>query len=269
MARHPLRERLWAALMLALYRCGPSGRCGARLPAGARRARRGAGPGAGRRAAPPRSRRARRRPGPGYARPHSPNGVAPHCVPTGARRDRDPRAGVRRPRRRDRSARRRGRQALAGERQVVLVVSGSRGSARAAWRPRWRWRRVDDGAIVLYGRCDDELTSPYRPWVEALGQYFTNAGDDVLHRLGREDAGGAARCRSLPCAIGWRMGLAAGRPGGDGDQYVLFAAVTALLTTLAEQQPVVVVLDDLHWADRRDPPAVASRRRPDQRRVDC
>ena len=39
---------------------------------------------------------------------------------------------------------------------------------------------------------------------------------------------------------------------------------TALLTTLAEQQPVVVVLDDLHWADRGHPPAVASHRRPDQ-----
>ena len=37
---------------------------------------------------------------------------------------------------------------------------------------------------------------------------------------------------------------------GSGDQYALFAAVTALLDHLAEIKSVVIVLDDLHWADR-------------------
>jgi hypothetical protein len=43
---------------------------------------------------------------------------------------------------------------------------------------------------------------------------------------------------------------ASGRDPGDLDQYVLFAAVTSLLTTLAAVRPVMIVLDDLHWADR-------------------
>ena len=34
------------------------------------------------------------------------------------------------------------------------------------------------------------------------------------------------------------------------EQYVLFSAVTALVATLAAERPVVIVLDDLHWADR-------------------
>ena len=140
------------------------------------------------------------------------------------------------------------KQALAGERQVVLVA-GEPGLGKSRLAAEVALAARDDGAMVLYGRCDDELTSPYRPWVEALGQYFTNAGDDDYTGL---DARMLGELAVLVPAVRDRLadGVAAGRPGGDGDQYVLFAAVTALLTTLAEQQPVVVVLDDLHWADR-------------------
>ena len=41
-----------------------------------------------------------------------------------------------------------------------------------------------------------------------------------------------------------------GHSGSGGDQYVLFAAVTALLVALAAERPVMIVLDDLHWAYR-------------------
>ena len=35
----------------------------------------------------------------------------------------------------------------------------------------------------------------------------------------------------------------------DAERYLLFGAVTAVLTDIAATAPVVLVLDDLHWAD--------------------
>jgi tetratricopeptide (TPR) repeat protein len=46
-------------------------------------------------------------------------------------------------------------------------------------------------------------------------------------------------------------GLPAPRAAGeDDDRYLLFAAIAALLTDAAATAPVVLILDDLHWADR-------------------
>ena len=52
------------------------------------------------------------------------------------------------------------------------------------------------------------------------------------------------RCDRVPEAA------VSGRDPGDLDQYVLFAAMTTLLTTLAAERALMLVLDDLHWADR-------------------
>ena len=34
---------------------------------------------------------------------------------------------------------------------------------------------ADDGALVLYGRCDEGLGVPYQPFAEALGSYVNTA----------------------------------------------------------------------------------------------
>jgi DNA-binding CsgD family transcriptional regulator/tetratricopeptide (TPR) repeat protein len=116
-------------------------------------------------------------------------------------------------------------------------------------------RRADDaGLLVLLGRCVDLGTGglPYLPFAEALGQLVRSAD------AGGREAAGAAILREL---VAQRPGLArlAGsgedvpdRAPGDAalDRLALFDAVTAVLLRLAaEVAPVVLVVEDIHWAD--------------------
>jgi hypothetical protein len=40
----------------------------------------------------------------------------------------------------------------------------------------------DEGAIALYGRCDEEIGVPYQPFAEALDWYTGHVGQPVLGR---------------------------------------------------------------------------------------
>ena len=104
-----------------------------------------------------------------------------------------------------------------------------------------------EGALVLYGRCDEEAIVPYCPWVEALGPVVEQL-DDVRRRAIVAE-GGADLARLFPTLA--RDGLDFG-PGQEADteRWRLFEAITRLLAELAAARTVVLVLEDLHWADR-------------------
>ena len=106
-----------------------------------------------------------------------------------------------------------------------------------------------EGFAVLYGRCDEEELFAFGPWIELLGAHLATVPDAELPGLLAQDAGALARL--LP-ELGTRVdGLeppTAGAP--EVERRRLFTAVEALVTRLAERSPLVVMIDDLHWADR-------------------
>ena len=88
-------------------------------------------------------------------------------------------------------------------------------------------RRNDQGAVVLVGRCYDLTdTPPYGPWVELFGRYHPGDGPP------------------LPAAFAER-----GIVGAVTSQVALFQQVQEFLISLATRQALVLLLDDLHWAD--------------------
>ena len=102
-----------------------------------------------------------------------------------------------------------------------------------------------EGALALYGRCDAETLVPYQPFVEALRRY-------VARGAGAGRAPGAPS--TAPSSAAWSPSWPAGgeTPGGpeEEERYRLFDAVSEVLNDIARHQPVVLVLDDLHWADK-------------------
>jgi class 3 adenylate cyclase/tetratricopeptide (TPR) repeat protein len=100
-----------------------------------------------------------------------------------------------------------------------------------------------EGAVVLAGRCDEELGVPYQPFVEALRHYVSHTADP---RLGRH-AGELARL--VPDIDEAVPGLAAPlQSDPETERYRLFDAVAGWLAAASAESPLLLVLDDLQWA---------------------
>lgn len=135
-----------------------------------------------------------------------------------------------------------------GTPQVVLV-GGEPGVGKTRLVGELARGAHADGAVVLFGRCDEEMGVPYQPFAEALGTFAAaTPDDDALRRtLGPSSA---ELVRLVP-SLGTRLHLPEPvRADPETERYRLFEAVTAWLATVSADAPVVLFLDDLHWAAR-------------------
>ena len=107
-----------------------------------------------------------------------------------------------------------------------------------------------DGFQVLYGRCDEEEIFPYGPWVDMLRPLLARRSDAELAALAGPEAGELARL--LPELRDRLPDLAGDAHAADPEteRRRLFVAVQRLVARLAQEAPLLVVVDDMHWADR-------------------
>jgi class 3 adenylate cyclase/tetratricopeptide (TPR) repeat protein len=103
-----------------------------------------------------------------------------------------------------------------------------------------------EGAVVLYGRCDQDLRIPYQPFLEVVRQVLATMPPGPLGQWARSHARPLSR---LVPELAQRFPTGPSRTvDPETDRYLLFQAVTALLGAVARKQPVLLVVDDLHWA---------------------
>jgi len=137
------------------------------------------------------------------------------------------------------------KHAASGERRMVLV-SGEPGIGKTRLASEVARHAHDMGAVVLFGRCDEDMGVPFQPFVDAL-EFAVQSGVSA-ERLGRH-AGELVRL--VPDIAQRTSGL---NPPLSADpeteRYRLFDAVAAWLGALSEPGGVLLVLDDLHWAEK-------------------
>jgi class 3 adenylate cyclase len=102
------------------------------------------------------------------------------------------------------------------------------------------------GTPVLWGSCSEaDFALPYLPFLEAIGNYLAEADQELVR-----DRLGSAR-REL-AALFPQLG-SENLPGERGDpterKQRLFEAVLALLRIAGEGHALLMVIEDLHWAD--------------------
>lgn len=110
-----------------------------------------------------------------------------------------------------------------GEGRRVALVGGEAGSGKSRLVREFATDVAARGALVLYGACDAVVHPPYGPFVEA----FEHLEAQPL------------------------FGLATGRAAADPDteRHRLHTGVAGLLESVARERPVLLVIEDAHWAD--------------------
>jgi DNA-binding SARP family transcriptional activator len=138
------------------------------------------------------------------------------------------------------------REASAGSPRVV-ALAGEPGIGKTRLAAELCRVAHSDGAAVLAGRCYEETLVPYQPFVEALRHYVAGCPPAEL------TVQVASRRRELAALV---PDLADGadatpRPAADPEQerFRLFEAVTSLIAEAAAARPLILLVDDLHWAD--------------------
>jgi DNA-binding CsgD family transcriptional regulator len=134
----------------------------------------------------------------------------------------------------------------AAGRPVVALVSGDAGVGKTRLVTELSAVARVSGFAVLTGRCAELAdTVPYLPLADALrdATVGASASGPLLDAL----AARPVLSRLLP-DVGPGQPLGGDMPGLAQQQ--LFGAVLGMLAELAEASPVLLVLEDLHWADR-------------------
>jgi DNA-binding CsgD family transcriptional regulator len=135
-----------------------------------------------------------------------------------------------------------------GERGRVALIAGEAGSGKSRTVRELAHEVASEGVLVLYGACDAVVQTPYRPFVEVLAQLARSIEPELL----REDLGSAggelarlvpdlpARLPGLPTPIS---------ADPDTERHRLHTSISDLLTSVGCRQPLLLVLEDGHWAD--------------------
>ncbi|MBI1885646.1 MAG: AAA family ATPase [Chloroflexi bacterium] len=152
--------------------------------------------------------------------------------------------------RQEEAAKLRQRLEMAGRGQGSLVlVAGEPGVGKTRLVSELAIYATDRGFQVLSGHAyDTEGMPPYLPFTQALGPYVrSRSPEELLAELN----GNAAYLAKLLPELRQMLPATPEPPAlsAESERYQVFQSVSELLLTAAAKTPLMLVLDDLHWAD--------------------
>jgi DNA-binding SARP family transcriptional activator/tetratricopeptide (TPR) repeat protein len=132
-------------------------------------------------------------------------------------------------------------EAMSGHGHIATVV-GEAGIGKTRLVSALAADALARGCRVLIGRChESDSILPFGPWVDACRSSAVSSDEDALAAL--HPTRRAELARLLPEAG------KAGLPRPSDNALLLFESMATLIEQVAARQPLVLVLEDLHWAD--------------------
>ncbi len=132
--------------------------------------------------------------------------------------------------------------ASAQGRRSVVLVDGEAGMGKTTLM-RAAIETAPGSPAVGWGTCWHGEGAPgFWPWMQAFDDLIDAVGTEVAIRAARHD-------RELLSAVARPLATSPDAAVPDGDRVLLLDAAVRWLEALAHDQPVIIVLDDLQWAD--------------------
>jgi DNA-binding CsgD family transcriptional regulator len=139
--------------------------------------------------------------------------------------------------------------ALSGRGRIVMLA-GEPGIGKTRTAQEFAEHASRHGAVVLWGRCHEEAGAPpYWPWVQIIRAILRASEAEALLRGLGADAGDMV---DIVPEIGDRLPDLEPSVRLDDPaeaRWRMFTSISRLVASLCTRQPVVILLDDLHWAD--------------------
>ncbi len=137
-----------------------------------------------------------------------------------------------------------------GIRQAIFI-GGEPGAGKTRLAAEVAGTLADHDVAVLVGGSTADAGVPYAPFAEALDRLWSaNPPGSMVDLL----ADGGPQLRRLSTQVNRHLPDAGPGEHVSSARQALFEALTGFLRRLAAERPIVLVLDDLHWAQ---PPTLA------------
>jgi DNA-binding CsgD family transcriptional regulator/tetratricopeptide (TPR) repeat protein len=135
-----------------------------------------------------------------------------------------------------------------GDGRRVLLLGGEAGAGKTRLAREFAAEAAREGTLVLYGQCDAVVPTPYGPFLPVLEHLVRAIDPAELTAILPADAGGLSRLlpelavptSELPQSV---------KVDPDTERQRLHSAVTDLLVAVSQRRSMLVVLEDVHWAD--------------------
>jgi DNA-binding CsgD family transcriptional regulator len=140
-------------------------------------------------------------------------------------------------------------RALAGS-GATVAIAGEPGIGKSHTAQTIANWAVARGMQVFWGRCNEEPGAPpYWPWLQLVGNWLRSHEDEVVRRVLARAASTLAEI--LPDIAQRLPGCEPLAPTADPLQarFRLFDAMSGFWKRAAAEQPLLLILDNLHWAD--------------------
>ena len=135
-----------------------------------------------------------------------------------------------------------------GEGRRVVLLGGEPGAGKSRLVREFAGEAAQAGALVLYGACDAVVHTPYGPFSQALERLVVELDADELRASLGASAGELTRLLpELPDLLGELPQPTHADP--DTERHRLHTLVMDLLERVSRRRPVVLVIEDGHWAD--------------------
>ncbi len=141
-------------------------------------------------------------------------------------------------------------EAYAGRGSMVMLV-GEPGIGKTRAAQELETYAKMRGSQVLWGRAHESSGAPaYWPWIQ-VGNSYTAAGNDLALLTPDMQGKGVELVRLFPFLRG---GLVTAEPEpllyAEAAQFRLFDAYATFVRAMSNRAPLLIALDDLHWADK-------------------